>query len=673
MEPGTYIAVITLSYASACTAVKTFRKGLNYGKDAERLVLALEFERFRLQLWGENSGLTPQDGEEATLPERLQPICGVLKGQLDEIGQLMGNGNDLKSRYGLAPTEEPATNSDGIRGLVERMQQSIRKMKIASVDDAETVVPGATEVTDLEGDEIAQVTIRRRVGTFSRFRWAVKDVGKFEHLVSALARMITKLNELLTESQQRKTTEDTNRINMIVVGSAIDDASLQLIRAAVRSDPDTSSLRSGIERRALLGEQSSSEVIAAMMHVEPLSLSMFNLPDDFPTATRFIAQKTTQSDDRTDNIPLLDWYLFERKDFDPNISPEDKQKLSSRMQRLVMLLRKPRSPAFMTPQAEGCIHDASSSCWWLVLHFPLELRLSLHYQLPSSTHLTPVSLLSLLRAKTAPKPQLEARIALASAICTTFSELYTSGWLHKGVRSDNILFRTSSLNPLLPSTTEDQSSLPQQDSSSHMARLLQSFLVAGFDYSRQESEGATIDKAKTSGNVAVAIYRHPNYQGDAAQGYKVQHDMYSLGLVLVEIALWMPISSFLDAKPAAAASICSSCGKRGRGTTSVRAGGQADGSSSSAIILSSGMEIFHEPHAVELKRRVLSRADSELGFRVGSKYYGAVKFCLEMDDGQLGAAGAAAEEDGLAIPFHPAMEFYNNVVVPLASASHGSL
>ncbi|KAK0734632.1 hypothetical protein B0T26DRAFT_746510 [Lasiosphaeria miniovina] len=467
---------------------------------------------------------------------------------------------------------------------------------------------------------------------------------------------------------------------MIVVGSAIDDASLQLIRAAVRSDPDTSSLRSGIERRALLGEQSSSEVTAAMMHVEPLSLSMFDLPDDFPTAARFLAQKTTQPDDGSDSIPLLDWYLFERKDFDPNISPEDKQKLSSRMQRLVMLLRKPRSPAFMTPQAGGYIHDASSSCWWLVLHFPLELRLSLHYQLPSSTHLTPVSLLSLVRSKTAPKPRLEARIALASAICTTFSELYTSGWLHKGVRSDNILFRTSSLDPLLPSTTGgNQSPLPRQDSPSHMATLLQSFLVAGFDYSRQESEGATIDKAKTSGNVAVAMYRHPNYQGDAAQGYNVQHDMYSLGLVLVEIALWMLISSFLDAKPAAAAAaaagICSSCRKkRGRrGSTSARAGGQADGSASSAVILSSDMKLFHEPHAVELRRRVLSRADSELGFRVGSKYYGAVKFCLEMDDGRLGAAGAAAEEDGLAIPFHPAMEFYNNVVVPLASASHGSL
>lgn len=42
------------------------------------------------------------------------------------------------------------------------------------------------------------------------------------------------------------------------------------------------------------------------------------------------------------------------------------------------------------------------------------------------------------------------------------------------------------------------------------------------------------------------MYRHPNYQGEAAQGYKVQYDVYSVGLVLVEIALWMPLGSFLE-------------------------------------------------------------------------------------------------------------------------------
>ena len=237
----------------------------------------------------------------------------------------------------------------------------------------------------------------------------------------------------------------------------------------------------------------------------------------------------------------------------------------------------------------------------------------------------PVSLQSLLQPKAKFKPPLEQRYTLASRLCSTLSELYSSSWLHKGIRSENIIFGVHTVPPVPGAAQTDA--------------ILRSMLLCGFDYSRQESEWSTIDKSKLSGDVATAIYRHPSYQGEAAQGYKIQYDIYSLGLILVEIALWVPLSTFLDGKPS------SSNAKSSTKDTSMR--------------LSLDMEVFYAPHAALLKNRVLNRVDNELAFRVGSAYYNAVKFCLEFADKK-------AISDASDFPSHPALEFYDNVVTPLA-------
>jgi hypothetical protein len=264
----------------------------------------------------------------------------------------------------------------------------------------------------------------------------------------------------------------------------------------------------------------------------------------------------------------------------------------------------------------------------------------------------PISLLTLLSPHTKFRPPLELRLRLASTLCTTLSELYLSGWLHKGIRADNILFPAAGAI-LQPS---------HHPPAGEMARILASPLVCGFDYSRHESEWATIDKARMAGgDVGAAMYRHPNYQGEAAQGYKVQYDIYAVGLVLVEIALWTPLGAFLEGKKRASTS---------RGRSSNSGGGDQLGvlpgkSAVEVVELSGDMKVFYRPHAVELRKRVAARVEAEMAFRVGSPYCRVVQFCLEFADRQPDVGSVDVGEVGV----HPAMEFYNNVVVPLAGLS----
>ncbi|KLU87115.1 hypothetical protein MAPG_06120 [Magnaporthiopsis poae ATCC 64411] len=709
MDPGTYLSIAGMAFHSAVFAVKAFRKGLNFSRDAERLVLRLEVERFRLQMWGENCGLataptakTASDGgggedaeetakerddgsvaarkqqqeQQARLLPRLVPLCDILRHQLDEIAALFREHEALSDRYGLEPTTEEPTRSGKLVELVARMQRSFRRSRQKESEDADEEEPDMDE--DDNDDTVTKDAaaaepgrMRRKTSTWNKIRWSILDLAKFEALVAELAAHVTRLNQLLAESSfhhPARPGPDANdvRVSIVVVGSAVDRESIDLVRSAVADASSASAsalLRSGIERKAISADlprptaSSLPPPPTASVAAGSLRLADFALPEGFSRLPRFLAEK------KNGNGSAL--FLFERKDFDRDVSLDDKRRLTERIRRLVMLLGGPRDPAFLTPRAEGCIHDAEHYCWWLVFRFSEEDQQQQQQQQKPSTlalhhdNHQPISLRLLLDPKTKFRPPLEQRYVLASALAGTLSELYRSSWLHKGIRSDNILFRpctsgSSSTAPILPDLP-----LPPD--------FFRTPLVCGFDYSRHESEWATIDRARRSPDVAAALYRHPAYQGAAAQGYRLRYDLYSLGLVLLEVALWAPLSNFLEGRPARGGG-----GGKTNGTTTTPT---TTTTTTTTTTLSKDMKTFHEPHARLLRRHVLKHVDAELAFRVGSPYHAAVKFCLGEADGDSddksgdGTADVTAVDDPWSVPSaaaNPALEFYDRVVVPLA-------
>jgi hypothetical protein len=241
---------------------------------------------------------------------------------------------------------------------------------------------------------------------------------------------------------------------------------------------------------------------------------------------------------------------------------------------------------------------------------------------------TPISLLDVFADKTHIRPPLEDRISLASSLVNSISALFNSSWLHKSIRSENILFpQVADLNSDLKPATFNGESL----------------FLTGFEYSRQNTEHS-LGKPWNK-DINHAMYRHPFYQGQAPGPYRIQYDIYSIGLVLVEIARWMPLSSFLDVK-----------------TTS--------NANSHPPRLSSTMKDFSQADAEELQKRVLYFVDKEMAFRVGTPYCNAVRWCLTHADEKmkiemqqvLSNTGLVASAE---VDWRPALDFYNNIVVPL--------
>ena len=98
------------------------------------------------------------------------------------------------------------------------------------------------------------------------------------------------------------------------------------------------------------------------------------------------------------------------------------------------------------------------------------------------------------------------------------------GWVHKSIRPDNILVFQDQGEPAL--------SFPRR----RFPYTLASPYLAGFEYARNVQ---TLSDRKSDAEWHVNIYRHPKRQFlEQNTEYTMAHDIYSLGVVFLELGLW---------------------------------------------------------------------------------------------------------------------------------------
>jgi hypothetical protein len=598
LDPGSFIAIALASYSGAVKAWATFRAAAHFSEDADELVIKLGLERFRFETWGRNAGL-----EENTFHPNLFPVIDLVTKTLDRIKILFEDAETLRSRYGLVDNAKPDVGTRTTERFIARMQQSIRstvmRLELSNRIEAECVKE------------------KRQVSAVRKVYWGMRDKVKFQELVEDVEAYIEKLNQLLTESQMRSYAEDQARANIAIVGNIIDEKSLELIRKAIETGMRDHQISTLVERKALSDQPWNDRGSTDMNHktqLKTLLLKDFEILADSELPKRCFAR-------RADCPGEL--FLFERKDHPVQSSISKEITVEKRVERLVLLLSRHRKD-LNTLHAIGYIADRPRSCWWLVFRFPC-------HQQETTMPLQPVSLLTLLNPSTLKrKPALEQRFRLAYQLANTLSGLYSSSWMHKSLRSDNLLF-PHTYDPKQPKTLDGLVSLSSP-------------FLAGFEYSRQENEAQSLDALKPGDKESI-IYRHPLYQGEAASGYRVEYDIYSLGLILVEIAFWQSLATFLDARV-------------------------TKSTSDAKKLLSSKSESFQRPEAEELQKRVLYRVDNELAFRMGTVYRDVVRWCLTMaDESHARLVQNVRENSTQQEEWHPALEFYNRVVVPLCQVA----
>ncbi|KAK3361701.1 hypothetical protein B0T24DRAFT_691680 [Lasiosphaeria ovina] len=157
---------------------------------------------------------------------------------------------------------------------------------------------------------------------------------------------------------------------------------------------------------------------------------------------------------------------------------------------------------------------------------------------PGSGTARPCTLREKLTSTPAPD-SLTDRFEIARGLAKAVGYVHTFGFVHKSVRPESVIcFDTKSFEPM---SEKDYTSGARQ-----------SVFLVGFENFRRD-EGQTHRKGDDATH--KNLYRHPSRQGASPrEHYVMQHDIYSLGVCLLEVGLWTsfveypaPLSSVVDA------------------------------------------------------------------------------------------------------------------------------
>ncbi|PLB49670.1 hypothetical protein P170DRAFT_437233 [Aspergillus steynii IBT 23096] len=195
---------------------------------------------------------------------------------------------------------------------------------------------------------------------------------------------------------------------------------------------------------------------------------------------------------------------------------------------------------------------------------------------------------------------LSDRFSLANELARSVSYVHTFGFVHKNIRPETILLLTN-------------------DSSVGSAFLI------GFDSFRM-AEGKTLRKGDAAWE--RSLYQHPSRMGLVpTEDYIMQHDIYSLGVCLLELGLWESFVQYQDK------------------TASLPNDGSSLNPTRHSVLGNDLPPVLFKDHLVALAR-------GELRSKMGTRYAEIVETCLTCLDPynvDFGDADEFVDEDGIQI------------------------
>ena len=126
-------------------------------------------------------------------------------------------------------------------------------------------------------------------------------------------------------------------------------------------------------------------------------------------------------------------------------------------------------------------------------------------------------------------PCLEDRFRLALNLVTNILHTHAKGITHRNINSNNVVFAGDG-------TALGAESKPWKNG------VIRTPLIVSWDQCAEDTPNSEPETLISN------IYRHPGIEHGQRTLYRPAHDIYSLGLVLLEVGLWMPINKFWKTK-----------------------------------------------------------------------------------------------------------------------------
>jgi Prion-inhibition and propagation len=494
---GIALSVTSLSFQLFAGCVRGFvflSTAHNLGRDASFLRTMLKVEEYRFVQWADVVGLTSPDSKTISRinPALAEELMVHLQDRFDQ--------NKLKERYKLELVASASSTHVVEEGIEMRESQDILAKAVSD---------------EKRGEILARAKLIQNKNKLpKRLWWAAVDKSRFEDLIRDVGRINDALWTLLEPQRQAELSQQIERALSIVIKTSKDLDGLRGLQLSLSIQTETPRAQTSLATAAglkIVREQLPDENDAHPTTTgDSTALSIIhaqNKPLEPLNSTLLKRNIGTSGSNGTCPAEYADKpVLVEYK----RVNPRMKAKLRTRAENLAILLSQPKQPGFSTLKCMGFLEDKDHFAF--VYEYPVD-----PYTLNGGTQ---QSLQDFLRGSKTQPPSVTVRIKLALEICRTVLTVHTAGWLHKNIRSENVLFFPS------PSTSISSSVLGKP-------------FLTGFTFSRANSPVEISDQA--SEDPQLDIYRHPHALGEPSASYAMYMDMYSLGVVLIEISEWRPL------------------------------------------------------------------------------------------------------------------------------------
>lgn len=320
-----------------------------------------------------------------------------------------------------------------------------------------------------------------------RFKWALKDREAFMGLVDRLET----LNRNLWEVVRNDKSDEIRIVTGVLAGLSKQFDLSQLQQQA------KGSLESLLQLAARLKEMQEQDASVIATGVRKIPAESLDLECGAEVRSGRYLGFYTPKDQVTERV-WIEWKSVSKT----NLA---RDQIVTRIYALGALLTGTNIEVFQRPTCLGIFDDRTFE-----ERTKGNRRIAFVYQLQSQADELPVSFLYMLKeAKKYPRPPLGDRFTMAYKLASALSLFHATNWVHKSFRSDNILFaiRSSITNPQ----------------------------ISGFQYSRLAAD--TSMESHRIGNPELDLYYHP----EISKGWSKVKDIYSLGVILIEIAFWRPV------------------------------------------------------------------------------------------------------------------------------------
>jgi hypothetical protein len=493
-----FVAVPLALFQSCVTAFELLKAAQHIGADGDLFSTKLQWEQYQLLRWGQKLGLDSSSAVEADVNWEL---AGRI---LQQLECLLTSAEKLKERYSLDVEEEDFLD---IKGDSDWQTKPVGIGKWIM----------KREMVTLKGH-----IIQKNNRVLKRLRWAVMGRDQAVAIMKDIADLVAKLNRLLDsvdrEKQKRmddillrdilsrsSTASEVEQIQQILSsGPSLNDntlqaaATLKQIRLIIGADTRDDEVKTGKPRQA-------SYQVPIIRKMKPKKLTSY-VPERPLTYERMELA-------RYEGDPVLvEWKSI------PNSTWAD---ILPQVKRLAAMLASPAGKDCQSLQCVGTLPWEERELCALVYKIPGDGMQGIWSVRTMSDLLADQGHLSLRR-----------RFDIATTMVRAVLQLHTAGWLHKSLRTNNVIF------------------LAPEDATS--AKFLEgSPYLIGFEHARPDTAIAAAFTQLPDTEPLNDIYRHPQARGLQRETYRKQFDVYALGCILLEIGMWkaLPeiVAEFLDA------------------------------------------------------------------------------------------------------------------------------